>query len=69
MNQGDNMDNHTKYIRVEREHAEIYNAVLDLRNGKLSFSEFVEFAKSFNPDVTVGQLLDALEGQLGGVKQ
>jgi hypothetical protein len=55
------MDNHTAKSKIETDHQEIYTAVMAFKDGDLTFSEFMSFCKSFNPDVTVDEVINALE--------
>ena len=54
------MDNHTKKVIQDREHYEIYHALMELKNGNLTFSDFVSFCHSFNPNATIDDIAKAV---------
>jgi hypothetical protein len=54
------MDNHTRFVNQQRDQQEIVSALMDFRNGDLTFDDFYQFCKTFKPDVTVDQLMDAI---------
>lgn len=67
------MDNHSKFMEYQRMSGEVAQALIDLRNQDITFSDFVSFCHSFNPDVTIEQIIDSLgdhneqvDKQLGG---
>lgn len=67
-NEENDMDNHKRLVDMQRDQAEIYSAVMQLREGDITFTDFYDFCKSFKADITVDQLVKSLDGQLGGVR-
>ena len=58
---GNPNDNHTRMMVLEREQGEIYHALMELKHGNLTFTDFVSFCRSFNPDATIDDIAKAVQ--------